>query len=118
MLAGHAGYADGMLSAVEQIAGLAALFTPVSNAGLGPEAIETALRAALEESGARVIFTDLPAGSATLAARRVARGDPGISVVTGAALPMLLAWACGSDLTAAAARGRDAIALLEGAGGP
>ena len=118
VVAGHADYAAGMVSAVAQIAGLGDMFVPVSNTGLGPEAIEAALREQLQASGARVIFTDLPAGSATLAARRVARTDAGLTVVTGASLPALLSWACGCELPVAVAKGKESIVLLEGAGGP
>ena len=118
VVAGHADYAAGMVSAVAQIAGLGDMFVPVSNTGLGPEAIEAALREQLQASGARVIFTDLPAGSATLAARRVARSDAGLTVVKGASLPALLSWGCGCELPVAVAKGKDSIVLLEGAGGP
>jgi PTS system N-acetylgalactosamine-specific IIA component len=41
-------------------------------------------------SGVRVIFTDLQAGSCTMAARRVQREMPGVILVAGANLPMLL----------------------------
>lgn len=117
IVAGHGAFAEGVLSAVQQIAGLAHLFRPVSNAGLSPAGLEAALRAVLEETGARIVFTDLPAGSCTLAARRIARADPGLTVVTGVALPTLLAFACGQTVADATAKGRDAIALVEGAGG-
>ena len=113
IIAGHGGFAAGMVSAIEQVSGRGAHFVPVTNTGLSPAALEEVLRAALADSGARVIFTDLPAGSCTMAARRLARAQGGIAVVTGAALPTLLAFACGSDLAAATARGRDAIAVNE-----
>ncbi len=113
IIAGHGGFAAGMVSAVEQVAGRGATFVPVTNTGLSPQALEEVLRAALADSRATVIFTDLPAGSCTMAARRIAR-DGGVTVVTGAALPTLLAYACGSDLATATARGRDAIAVAEG----
>lgn len=113
IIAGHGGFAAGMVSAVEQVSGRGATFVPVTNTGLSPQALEEVLRAAVADSAARVIFTDLPAGSCTMAARRIARGT-GITVVTGAALPTLLAFACGSDLATAASRGRDAIAVAEG----
>lgn len=116
IVAGHGAFAEGLVSAVEQISGLGALFVPVSNAGLSPAGIEDALRAALERTRARVIFTDLPAGSCTIAARRIARGDPGLTVVTGTGLMTVLSFACGSALPEAATRGREAIALLEGGG--
>ena len=116
VVAGHGAYAAGMISAVAQIAGLAERFVAVSNTGLSPAALEEALRTALAESGARIIFTDLPAGICTLAARRVARTDPGLTVVVGVALPTLLSFVCGSDVATATERGRDAIAIVEGPG--
>jgi N-acetylgalactosamine PTS system EIIA component len=117
LVAGHGGFAEGLISAVSQIAGLGDLLVPVSNTGLSPQGMDERLRAALAESGARVIFTDLPAGSCTMAARRIARGDPGLVVVTGAALPTVLAWACGAEAADAVERGREALRLVEGAGG-
>jgi len=47
-------------------------------------------------SGAQVVFTDLPAGSCTIAARRIARETPGLAVVCGANLPMLLSFVMAS----------------------
>lgn len=117
VIAGHGGFAEGLVSAVEQVSGLGGLFVPVTNTGLSPQALEDVLRTALADSGARIIFTDLPAGSCTTVARRIARGSPGLQVVAGVALPTLLSFACGSDLATATARGRDAIAIVEGAGG-
>lgn len=117
IIAGHGGFAAGMVSAVAQVAGLGGLYVPVTNTGLSPAALEAALRTAMTESGVRIIFTDLPAGSCTLAARRIARSEPGVVVIAGVALPTLLSFACGSDLATATARGRDAIAIVEGAGG-
>ncbi|MHB1297677.1 MAG: PTS sugar transporter subunit IIA [Gemmatimonadaceae bacterium] len=116
VVAGHGAYAAGMISAVAQIAGLAERFVAVSNTGLSPAALEEALRTALAESGARIVFTDLPAGSCTLAARRLARTDPGLTVVVGVALPTLLSFACGSDVATATERGRAAISVVEGPG--
>lgn len=117
VIAGHGGFAAGMISAVAQVSGLGGLYVPVTNTGLSPAALEEVLRTALADSGARIIFTDLPAGSCTTAARRIARTDPGLVVVTGVALPTLLSFACGSDLATATARGRDAIVIAEGSGG-
>ncbi len=114
IVAGHGAFAEGMLSAVEQIAGRADRFIAVSNAGLGPGEIEARLREIVGTTGARVIFTDLPAGSCTIAARKLQRDDPGILVVTGAALPTVLSFACGCDAAKAVEQGRAAIALVEG----
>lgn len=117
VVAGHGSFAAGVISAVQQIAGLGDRFVPVSNTGLTPEALDEALRAALAGSGARIIFTDLPAGSCTMAACRLARSDPGLVVVTGVALPTLLTFACGAALPEAVDRGREAMKLIEAARG-
>lgn len=117
VVAGHGSFAVGVISAVQQIAGLGDRFVPVSNTGLTPAALDDALRAALAGSGARIIFTDLPAGSCTMAACRLARSDPGLVVVTGVALPTLLTFACGAALAEAVDRGREAIQLIEAARG-
>lgn len=114
IVAGHGSFAEGIRSAVEQIAGRGDCFVAVSNAGLGPGEIEARLREALSSSGARLIFTDLPAGSCTIAARRLQKADPGLVVVTGAALPTVLAYACGGDVAKAAEQGRAALTVLEG----
>lgn len=114
IVAGHGAFAEGVLSAVEQIAGRADRFIAVSNAGLGPGEIEARLRAIVAETGARLIFTDLPAGSCTIAARKVQRDDPGLTVVTGAALPTILSFACGCDAAKAVEQGHAALTLVEG----
>lgn len=113
IVAGHGGFAEGMISAVEQIAGRADRFIAVSNTGLAPGDIETRLRDLLDATGARIIFTDLPAGSCTIAARRIQRDRPDLVLVTGAALPTILSFACGCDVAKAAEQGRSAIAVVE-----
>lgn len=114
IVAGHGSFAEGIRSAVEQISGRGDCFVAVSNAGLGPGEIEGALREALARTGAKLVFTDLPAGSCTLAARRLQREDPTLTVVTGAALPTILSYACGGDVDKAAEQGRAALTVLEG----
>lgn len=115
VVAGHGAFAAGIISAVEQIIGRGSVFTGVSNAGLDAAGLDAAIRDAVASHGARVIFTDLPAGSCTIAARRCAREHPGVAVVTGANLSMLLDFALkGGDgaVARAAARGRDAILVV------
>lgn len=90
VVAGHAGFPDGLVAAVERITGRGDTLVAFSNGGLGREAIEAGLRGFVERDGVRVIFTDLQGGSATFAARRVARDHPDVVVVTGANLPALL----------------------------
>ncbi len=116
IVAGHGSFAVGMISAVEQITGLGAAFIPVSNAGLSPGGIEQAIREAVATHGVRVVFTDLPAGSCTLASRRLSK-DGDVTVVTGVTLPTLLAFALGATAQEAAERGRDAMVVFEGGRG-
>lgn len=113
IVAGHGTFAEGIVSAVEQIAGRADCFVALSNAGLEPGAIESLLREAIAKYGATLIFTDLPAGSCTIAARRIQRDRPDLVLVTGAALPTILSYACGGDIMKAAEQGRAALMVIE-----
>jgi N-acetylgalactosamine PTS system EIIA component len=92
LLIGHKDFAAGMLSAVAAISGRDDMFRAVSNAGLDARGIEALLRAAVAD-GVHIIFSDLPAGSTTMAARRVQRDHPEVVVVTGVNLPVLLDFA-------------------------
>ena len=104
IVAGHGDFPEGIVSAVEQIAGCGGVFLAVSNRGLSGQDIETRLRSLAEEATVRVFFTDLPGGSATIAVRRMMRENPEILLITGANLATLLEFAFLSkdDLTAAA----------------
>jgi N-acetylgalactosamine PTS system EIIA component len=117
VIAGHADFAAGIISAVDQISGQGNAFRAVSNRDLSAVALEEVLRATVQANGARVIFTDLPAGSCTIAARRVARDTPGLVVVSGANLSVLIGWALAPDDSAAAydhaiERGRAAMVVF------
>jgi PTS system N-acetylgalactosamine-specific IIA component len=119
IVAGHGDFADGVISAVQQISGRGDAFRGVTNTGLSAVALEEMLRAVVRAHRAKVIFTDLPAGSCTIAARRIARDDAGIVVVSGANLSVLLAWALGSDDSVAGCehaveRGRGAMTVIPG----
>lgn len=103
IVAGHGTLASGMVSAVEQITGRGGQFIPISNAGLCLDDIQGALARALDESGAQVIFTDLPAGSCTMAVRRMLRERPGVLLVTGVNLSLLLDFAMQDDVEPAQA---------------
>jgi PTS system N-acetylgalactosamine-specific IIA component len=93
IVAGHGSFASGLISAVEQITGKGAVFLAVSNTGLCLEDIQGTLVRALDDTGARVVFTDLPAGSCTMAVRRMIRARPGVVLVTGVNLSLLLDFA-------------------------
>ncbi len=122
LVAGHGDFAVGIVSAVDQITGRGAVLVALSNRNLGAEEIVRTLRDAIVQAGAQVIFTDLPAGSWTIAARRVQRERPELVVVTGANLPALLDFVfqtdCASQVAArhSADKGRGALAVLGSAG--
>lgn len=117
---GHGDFAAGIASAVAQITGRSDVLVTISNRGLSGDSIEQALAAAVEESGARVIFTDLPGGSATIAARRVIRAREGLTMVAGVNLAILLDFVMSEDADRRAAaqhaaeRGKAAITLVGG----
>jgi PTS system N-acetylgalactosamine-specific IIA component len=85
----HGELAAGLVSAVEQITGMGSRFVAMSNSGLSGAELEVRLRALVDETGARVVFTDLPAGSCNIAAFRLLR-DRDVIVVSGVNLPTLL----------------------------
>jgi PTS system N-acetylgalactosamine-specific IIA component len=97
IVTGHGAFPDGLVSAVQQITGRGEMLVAFSNAGLGREEIETGLRAHIAAAHAAVVFTDLPGGSATLAARRVLRDIPSLTIVTGANLATLVDFVFADD---------------------
>jgi N-acetylgalactosamine PTS system EIIA component len=117
IVAGHGSFASGVISAVEQITGKGASFLAMSNTGLCLDDIQDRLARALDDSGARVIFTDLPAGSCTMAVRRMIRVRPGVLLVTGINLSTLLDFAMQESVdpvvavNAALERGRASMAV-------
>jgi PTS system N-acetylgalactosamine-specific IIA component len=118
IVAGHGEFAAGLVSAVEQITGRGDQLLPVAITGLGADDIERLLRDRMIAAGIRVVFTDLQAGSCTMAARRVLRGMTDAVVVCGTNLPLLLDFVFNERATPseaarhAAERGRAAIALV------
>lgn len=119
VIAGHGEFAAGMLRAVAQITGRNDMFIPLSNADMSRDELERTLGEHVA-AGASVIFTDLPAGSCTIAARKVIRGKNGVVLVTGVNLAGLLDFALNSNRTAkecaqaAADKARAAIGVVEG----
>ncbi|MGH7678697.1 MAG: PTS sugar transporter subunit IIA, partial [Gemmatimonadaceae bacterium] len=79
---------------------------------------EQTIRRALEETGSLVVFTDLQAGSCSMAARRISRAMPGVVLVAGANLPMLLDFVFADNMPSVEAarhameRGRAAITAI------
>ena len=117
---GHGEFAVGMRSAVQKITGRGDVLIALSGQDLSLAQMEEMLRAHLRDSGVSVVFTDLQAGSATMAARKVLRDSPKSILVVGANLPMLLDFVLstsGSPSEAArhaAERGSSSIAVHGG----
>jgi PTS system N-acetylgalactosamine-specific IIA component len=120
IVAGHGSFPQGIVSAVEQISGYGSVFVPLSNSGLSGEDIEGQIRDRSAELGIKVFFTDLPAGSATIAVRRIMRDTPGVVLVTGANLATLLEFVFSTDEDAgdaarhAADKGKSAVTVHGG----
>ena len=93
IVAGHADFAAGLVSAVEQISGRGDTLVPIQVRGLCGDDIQKLLLDTMRTHEVRVIFTDLQAGSCTMAARRVLRDVGDGLLVAGANLPMLLDFA-------------------------
>lgn len=117
---GHGEFASGMLTAVDKITGQAGALLALSVQDRSLVQIEAWLRENLGTTGAEVVFTDLQAGSATMAARKALRDMPNVVLVVGANLPMLLDFVLSSAATPveaakhAAERGRTAIVVHGG----
>ena len=117
---GHGDFATGMQTAVERITGQGAALLALSVQDRSLVQIEAWLRENLVSSGAQVVFTDLQAGSATMAARKTLRDMPSVLLVVGTNLPMLLDFVLSTSGSAAEAakhaaeRGRAAIVVHGG----
>jgi PTS system N-acetylgalactosamine-specific IIA component len=120
IVAGHGEFAAGLVSAVQQITGRGGELIPVAVQTLRIEDIEELLRQHMVDANVRVIFTDLQAGSCTMAARRILRGMDDAVLVAGTNLPMLLDFVFAEDKAGpdaarhAAERGRAAVSVHGG----
>jgi PTS system N-acetylgalactosamine-specific IIA component len=120
LVAGHGDFAAGLVSAVQQITGRGDVFRAISARDLSGADLEALIRRTIEETGARVVFTDLQAGSCTMAARRVLRDRQDVLFIAGANLPMLLDFALSSEpepvdaARHAMERGKAAISTVSG----
>ena len=115
IVAGHGDFAAGMISAVQAITGRDDVFEAMSNQDLSAVEVERDMRERLDATTARVIFCDLPAGSCTMAARRLQRERPELTVVTGVNLTTLLDFVFNAEVAPAEAarhaaeRGRSSL---------
>jgi len=121
LVAGHGDFAAGIVSAVQQITGRGEAFAVLSNRDMSAADVERSMRDQVDAGAIDVIFTDLPAGSCTMAARRLQRERPAVVLVTGTNLATLLDFVFHTDVPAteaarhAADKGRSALAVTGGA---
>ncbi len=103
ILAGHGDFAAGMLTALVQITGRSDVFAGFSNRALSGVAVEQEMSELLARTGALVIFTDLPAGSCAMAARKLQRRQPELALGLGVNLGALLNFSVRDDVDAVTA---------------
>jgi len=93
----HGHLARCLVETTESISGVQGALQPISNAGCSPDTLLERIREATADRPS-LLFVDLASGSCAHAARIVGRGHPGIAVVTGVNLPMLLDFTFHRDL--------------------
>ncbi len=94
----HGSMAAGLVEAATRISGVDdGVLVPISNEGLGPEGLRDAILSDAA-GGPAIVFTDLAAGSCTLAARVCCSEGSPLAVVTGVNLAMLLDFLFHRDL--------------------
>lgn len=98
LVVAHSSLAAGLISAVQQIAGVGEdVLQAVSNDGHGPEGLIAAVRGAVGADPV-ILFTDLPSGSCAFAARKISLERPGTGLICGVNLPVLLDFVFHRDL--------------------
>ena len=114
----HGSMAEGLVDAARGISGVAEnALIPLSNRGLGPEALQGEVER-IAGTGPAVVFTDLHSGSCAVAARLSCRGRGGRVVLCGVNLPMLLDFVFHREMSLEelvdrlVATGRDAVRCL------
>lgn len=116
VVVGHAGLAEAMVRAVEEISGVMGALEAVSNVGCDRILLAERVRAATAGVPA-IIFVDLPCGSCFVAARQAVASVEGVKVVTGVNLTMLLDFVFHRDATledAAARAGEIGVKAIAG----
>jgi mannose/fructose-specific phosphotransferase system component IIA len=98
ILLAHGAMAEGIVDAVRRITGVGPeVLMPLSNQGLSPAALADTVRAHVG-SGPTLLFTDLQSGSCGFAARMLLREIPGLVVISGVNLPLLLEFVLAREL--------------------
>jgi mannose/fructose-specific phosphotransferase system component IIA len=101
----HGPLAKALVEAAESISGVTGVLQPISNAGCDREALEARVEAAVDGRPS-VVFVDLASGSCLFAVLKRLRALPGVSVVTGVNLAMLVDFVFHTSLPAGAAAER------------
>jgi mannose/fructose-specific phosphotransferase system component IIA len=110
----HGALALALVQETERISGQRGVLVPVSNQDSSREEIERRIETAVGDQPS-VVFVDMPCGSCFFAAMHLARLNPGVRVVTGVNLSMLLdfvyhhALPVDEGAARAAVKGTDAI---------
>ena len=98
VLLGHGDMPFGMADAVRQITGAGEeVLAPLSNRGLSPETLTQAVLDRVAGQPA-ILFTDLQSGSCSFVARRLTQHQPGLAVISGTNLSLLLDFVMHRDL--------------------
>lgn len=85
----HADLGAALVHAVESITGITGALVPVSNDGCNRATLDERVHAAVGDTPC-VVFVDLAGGSCFRSAARLTRDRPGLTVVAGVNLPMLI----------------------------
>lgn len=123
VVVGHARLADGLVRAVDAIAGAGDALRPISNSGCTPQELRRRVERAAGP-GPAVLFVDMASGSCAFAGLQVISERSEVAVVTGVNLPMLLDFVFHRDLEPAELaerarrRGRGAIRVHLGPESP
>jgi mannose/fructose-specific phosphotransferase system component IIA len=101
----HGGLAKALVDAAESISGVKGALLPVSNSGCNRDALEARVGEAVDGRPA-VVFVDLASGSCLFAVLKRLGTRPGVKVVTGVNLAMLVDFVFHLTLTPDAASER------------
>ena len=96
----HGNLAQCLVETTRSISGVDGALSAISNEGRSPASLIASLEEAIGD-GQVILFVDLASGSCAHTARLVSRGKPGVSVISGANLPMLLDFVFHRDLEVA-----------------
>lgn len=101
----HGNLAQCLVDTTRSISGVDDALLAISNEGRSPSSLVESIQEAIGY-GETILFVDLASGSCAHTARLASRGRPGVSVISGANLPMLLDFVFHRDMDVEALAGR------------